>query len=754
MNNFYNRTLFSSGFSVELARSTIAAVSEREYREWLSEMENYPDDGDLEAVRGIDILSAEADRHRQMPAVRQLGTITGPPIAENMTSAQIEQMYAAGDDPWAQCNDAEKVCDDAHPTSATIVSLIGICASFPDERAFEQMFRPGGITLLICASSGTRKLVAQALNDAAGIWKKGLAAVSEREIDIHAFETEPGAAHRYSHNKPESFSSAIDNSLRQRRGVLVVCNQVKQLSTEHQSMVRQTLYYPQISAEMIVETLKWTHSWTGKVAELELIKRLPDAEMLRRLAPLQLEVALSESSTFRVVDRLTEIATAEIGPTAVTLDDVLGLDDVLTPVKQMLNDINEWRAGRADWSDLTRSCLFFGPPGVGKTLLASAIAGSAGLPIISTSYSDCQKNGHQGDMLAALANAFERAAQAAPAVLFIDELDSFSNRANGKGNEQYMRGIVNGLLEQINFANKVEGLILLGATNHIHSIDPAVIRSGRFDVKLEVGHPSVTGLEAILRAKLGKNCNRDLNLKFIAERLLGQSGATAEALVRDALGRARSERSELKQGHLNLAADQLAPSLVNTTLLDRIAFHEAGHLLASLLLLLPTPKRAWISPRGGNVEPGELRIFTPSLAKAQMQVLLAGRAAEALHLEEVSSGAGVGPDSDLAQATRLAMAFEIGWGFGESGLTWQNIDLDKLFTQPTKVQQRVERHLNEAYSAVSRLLSQNSECLEELANRLKAQRELRHQEIEEIRRNLPGPCEAPVFSSSEMRPAI
>ncbi|WP_342741963.1 ATP-binding protein [Roseovarius lutimaris] len=117
---------------------------------------------------------------------------------------------------------------------------------------------------------------------------------------------------------------------------------------------------------------------------------------------------------------------------------------------------------------------------------------------MSTSFSDCQKHGHQVDMLAALDRAFAEAKEAAPAVLFIDELDSFSQRDAREFNASYMRGVVNGLLEQINRAKDVEGLILLGATNYVDAVDSAVIRSGRFDLKLHLPYPDKGGLEASL----------------------------------------------------------------------------------------------------------------------------------------------------------------------------------------------------------------------------------------------------------------
>jgi cell division protease FtsH len=178
-------------------------------------------------------------------------------------------------------------------------------------------------------------------------------------------------------------------------------------------------------------------------------------------------------------------------------------------------------------------------------------------------------------MLAALSAAFERAAQQAPAVLFIDEIDSFSDRSSDRQNDGYLRGVVNGLLEQINYAAEVKGLILLGATNHPDIVDPAVVRSGRFDLKLEIPLPDRSGIEAIPAAKLGSNSNPDLTLRAIADRLLGEVGAVTAAIGRDVFGRARTDREVLAQRHLEAAVDEIAPPL-EPALLHRIAVHEAG----------------------------------------------------------------------------------------------------------------------------------------------------------------------------------
>ena len=144
---------------------------------------------------------------------------------------------------------------------------------------------------------------------------------------------------------------------------------------------------------------------------------------------------------------------------ALTLDKVHGQPNVVEAFSQVISDLEEWTAGNLAWSDVTSSFLLYGPPGTGKTLLAQALAGSAGLPLVQTSYSDCQRAGHQGDMLRELNSAFEKAINAAPSVLFIDEIDSFYSRSGSGGTSLsgYIVGVVNGLLTQIDKANATPG---------------------------------------------------------------------------------------------------------------------------------------------------------------------------------------------------------------------------------------------------------------------------------------------------------
>ncbi|WP_339638984.1 AAA family ATPase [uncultured Sulfitobacter sp.] len=729
--------LFPSAFSADLARSTIAALRESALSEWKSNAERLYEYGDEEAdgEASVDLLQPSVRQVFENDVKRSPDGFEGPPAAETMTSAKIERCFAAGDDPWS-CADLEvSPLWEINPRPAAVLGTILMCAMVEDEQALAKIFRPGCITLILCPSGQMRSQLESVATEVLSHWQGRPPRPSSQQAAHHAYDGGSSILVEDRKRSVPKFRQAIDKTLMRHVPVVAICGAKSQLSPEQESLVHQTFRWLGISPAAVIEVLRCTHSNTRHLAEDELLRRLPDAAALRRLEPLQIAAAFEETTTLRVADRLSQITSAQRTGFSITLDDVQGLGAAVRPLEQMLSDLKDWRQGRAAWSEVTRSVLMFGPPGTGKTMLAHAIAGSAGVPIIATSYSSCQRHGHQGDMLAALSAAFERAAQQAPAVLFIDEIDSFSNRSEKSSSHEYLRGIVNGLLEQINRAADVEGLILIGATNHIDIVDPAVIRSGRFDVKLEIPLPNRSGLEAILAAKLESRSNPGLNLRAIADRLLGEPGATAEAIARDALGRARADREALAQRHLEAAVDAIAPPL-DPGLLHRIAVHEAGHLLAALLSPLPTPVRAWVTARGGHVEPAYLPMLTLTLAEAKLRMCLAGRAAEILVLDEVSNGAGIGQTSDLAQATMLAAQMQLNWSFGDAGLAWQDANQMNFQMLPIRTQRRIEAHLQAADAAVRTVLKENLHTLKSIAAELIHKRELTQVDLKNLSKRL------------------
>ncbi|WPZ22634.1 hypothetical protein T7987_05135 [Sulfitobacter faviae] len=193
-------------------------------------------------------------------------------------------------------------------------------------------------------------------------------------------------------------------------------------------------------------------------------------------------------------------------------------------------------------------------------------------------------------------------------------------------------------------------------------IDPAIIRTGRFDTHLEIGHPERAAIIRILAKSIGKGADQ-FDLAPLADQLLGASGAQVAGLVREALGLARSEAFELQDKHLREAALKIAPPH-DQDLLWRMAVHEAGHIVVAHHLGLPPARNAKLTNTGGSVEFPESPLKCQKTVRHRIATLMAGRAAEQAILGTVSNGAGLGPSSDLAEATRLAGRALFEWGLG------------------------------------------------------------------------------------------
>ena len=175
-----------------------------------------------------------------------------------------------------------------------------------------------------------------------------------------------------------------------------------------------------------------------------------------------------------------------------------------------------------------------------------------------------------------------------------------------------------------------------------------------------------------------------------------------------------------------------------------------------MLSPLPNPVRAWVTARGGHVEPAYLATTTPLLAEAKLKMCLAGRAAETLVLGEVSNGAGVGPTSDLAQATMLAAQMEFNWSFGESGMAWHEVKPSSLHALPVSKQRRIEAQLHAADAAVRTLIQENLHTLKDIAAELIHKRELTQTDLVNLSKRLSSeasnddprsPSESPLTSS-------
>ena len=482
--------------------------------------------------------------------------------------------------------------------------------------------------------------------------------------------------------------------------------------------------FPPMTKELFIEVLRATHSATGQLAEDHLRNLLPSDADIANLSQAVIERAFSARTTIAVAQDLAKAVQRLQEKTGSTLNDIVLNASLQAPVDQLVADVLDWKSGQLDWDEVSSSILLYGPPGNGKTMLASALAGTLGTPLVATSYSDCQKAGHQGKMLAALADKFDEAVARSPCVFFLDELDSFSHRDSGKRNSDYIVAVVNGLLEHVSLLNKTVGVIVLAATNHLDMIDSAVVRAGRFDRHIEVGEPNLESIARIIEKAVGET-TRPLNLRSIADQLLGSSGAAVAAMVRQARGLARGEEKELGQYHLEAAAASIAP-LVDPEILWRIAVHEAGHLVVASALGLPAPAGARLTKIGGHVSIPASALETRETACSRIATLLGGFAAELYMFGNVSSGAGDGPESDLASATQLADKICFHWGLDKQ---LAHRPVQSAFQSSDAA---VEPLLRQCLQRASRAVESYAHVLDAVATALMSKRELSGEQCRQL----------------------
>lgn len=397
-------------------------------------------------------------------------------------------------------------------------------------------------------------------------------------------------------------------------------------------------------------------------------------------------------------------ATASAAPTPkLSLDHLHGMDDVVAWGKALAIDLDDYKRGQLSWSDLDRGALFYGPPGTGKTTIARVIADHCGVPFIATSYAEWQStgSGHLGSVTAAIHESFAKARDAAPSVLFIDEIDTINSRFSKKTkHDDWWRAIINTLLEQLDGTTQREGVIVLAATNSPEAIDPAIRRSGRLDRQLRVGYPDAASLTEIYRHHLA-NALPEIDFTRLGAVSYGLTGADVERFARGARRRARRDRRAVQFADVfGEIAGELPPpgdrSLWST------AIHEAGH--AAVMCVLQPARLRLVSILGQEASAGNTissvlhkRDMNASAVDSELTILMAGRASEELVLGSCMGGCGGPPGSDLALASFLAFAAETSYGLGTTGLLWSELpEMDELH-------ERLASHPEAAMAARARI---------------------------------------------------
>lgn len=360
-----------------------------------------------------------------------------------------------------------------------------------------------------------------------------------------------------------------------------------------------------------------------------------------------------------------------------TFDDVAGQDEAkeaLAEIVDFLHDPNRYtRIG----ASLPKGALLVGPPGTGKTLLAQAVAGEAGVPFFSISGSEFVEM-FVGVGAAKVRDLFRQAADKAPCIVFIDEIDTIGKKREGQtGSSDEREQTLNQLLTEMDGFDGRKGVVIIAATNRPDCLDPALLRPGRFDRRIPVELPDMAGREAILRVHGKKvELSGDIDFNAIARTTVGASGAELANIVNEAALRAvRAGRASVTQADLEesvetvIAGYQRKNAVISPKEKELIAYHEIGHALVAAMQKDAAPVyKVTIIPRTSGalgytmqVEENEKLLLSKEEALAKIAVLTGGRSAEELVFGTCTTGAA----NDIEKATGLARAMVTRFGMSD-----------------------------------------------------------------------------------------
>jgi cell division protease FtsH len=442
----------------------------------------------------------------------------------------------------------------------------------------------------------------------------------------------------------------------------------------------------------------------------------------------------------------------------VTFNDVAGIEEAKEELREIIDFLKDPKKFTRLGGRIPKGVLLMGSPGTGKTLLAKAIAGEAGVPFFSISGSDFVEM-FVGVGASRVRDLFIQGKRNAPCIIFIDEIDAVGrHRGAGLGGGHDEREqTLNALLVEMDGFESSEGVILISATNRPDVLDPALLRSGRFDRQVVVPVPDVKGREEILKVHTRKTpLAEKVNLSILARGTPGFSGADLENLVNEAaLMAARLNRDKVDMTDFETAKDKVLMGTERRSMIiseeekRNTAYHEAGHTLVARLIPGTDPiHKVTIIPRGRalgltqQLPLDEKHTYPKDYLLNNITIFLGGRVAEELVLEQLTTGAG----NDLERATELARKMVCDWGmspelgpltFGkkeEQIFLGREIAQHRDYSEETarKIDLEVKKLILESYDRARNLIGGNLEKLHRLAQNLLEKETLDGETIDRI----------------------
>src|SRR5450631_2109908 len=427
----------------------------------------------------------------------------------------------------------------------------------------------------------------------------------------------------------------------------------------------------------------------------------------------------------------------------ITFRDVAGVEEAKDEVQELVEFLRDPKKFQKLGGRIPKGVLLVGPPGTGKTLLARAVAGEANVPFFSISGSDFVEM-FVGVGASRVRDLFEQGKKNAPCIIFIDEIDAVGrHRGAGLGGGHDEREqTLNQLLVEMDGFESNEGVILMAATNRPDVLDPALLRPGRFDRRVVVNRPDVRGREEILRVHTRKIPLADeVELQVLARGTPGFSGADLANMVNEAaLAAARQNRKAVLMYDFEVAKDKELMGVERKSLLlsdeekKNTAYHEAGHALVAAMLPHSDPvHKVTIIPRGMalgltmQLPTDDRHNYYKNYLDTQIAILMGGRIAEEIFLNQMSTGAG----NDIERATELARKMVCEWGMSDLGpLTFgkkeeqiflgREIAQHRDYSESTAIQidEEVKKMVSVGYATAKGILSENRETLIRIAKAL------------------------------------